>query len=128
MNSNNFVILLTKDISWKQLSTMELSPTDDDVQDQNGNLYKMQYRCFTFIKKHSKIWKIFIGITVTLAIGAYISYALYYSIEDNIAIIVFSGLAVLFGAGYLLKTVFTRTFEKLRFSESQKKYKRYVTR
>ena len=107
---------------------MELSVTDDDVQDQNGNLYKLQYRCFTFVKKYSKIWKIFIGIIVTLAIGAYISYALYYSIEDNIPIIVFSGLAVLFGVGYLLKPVFTRIFEKLRFSESQRKYKRYVIR
>ena len=107
---------------------MELSQSDDDVQYQNGNLYKLQHRCFTFFRKHSKIWKIFIGIILTLAIGAYIAYALYYSIEDNIAIIIFSGLAVLFGAGYLLKPVVTRTIEKISLSESQRKYKRYIIR
>ena len=108
---------------------MESTLNDVDLDcDHDGIFYTWQNNCMQFVRKHSKAWKIFFGVVIILAIGCYIAYALYYSIEDNIAIIVFSGLGILFGIGILIKPVIVKRVKQTSFTESQNKYKNYAKR
>ena len=106
---------------------MESTPDNRDC-DHDGKFYTWQNSCNQFMRKHSKTWKTFLGIVIILSVGCYIAYALYYSVEDNIPIIVFSGLAILFGVGLLLKPVLVKKFTQISLTESQRKYKHYTKR
>lgn len=96
--------------------------------DQAERTYRWQRNCSQFLKKYSHVIALSMRIIFILAVGAYISYALYYNVEDNISLIVFSAFAILFGTGILLKPVVTRNLKTVTLTESQKKCKQCATR
>ncbi len=99
---------------------MELATTEDETK---SCVNHVQSLVTGIITRNARKIRIVAGSVFLLAFGSYVAYALYYSVEKNIALLVLCGLTVLLCVAYLLRPTLSRRL-RLNLTEPQRRTKR----